>query len=90
MFYLAVLSAIIVVSYDFVLKGSNYHISDIDERTSAEQRRMLDEIRAMYTFAEPAKSQLEERRRLEVEDQLEKRVSLLTNFSGVLFLLSIL
>lgn len=81
--YLAALSAVIVLSYDFVLKSSAYHPS---EDTLDAQLRFVKELRSRYTVDPPAnppaKDEVEAKRRRAL---LEKRVSICDLLSVMIF-----
>ena len=83
--YIAALSAVIVLSYDFVLKSSAYHPS---EDTLDAQLRFVKELRSRYTVDPPAnppaKDEVESKRRRAL---LEKRVSICNLLSVMIFVL---
>lgn len=70
--YLAALSAMLVLSYDFVLKGSDYNYSGLD--TLDAQLRFVKEnaLRSRYAIEPPPRDMMEGKRRRML---LDERVS---------------
>ena len=70
--YLAALSAMLVLSYDFVLKGSDYNYSGLD--TLDAQLRFVKEnaLRSRYAIEPPPRDMMEGRMRRKL---LDERVS---------------